>query len=110
MSDQVSSIIEPFVRRGLFASQEEAVTEMARDYVLRQIERYQSIVARLHAKYGMSYEQFMLYSRSRAATLVAHPDPTLSRAMMVEEEDALDWKMAHEMLQRWLGLQVEKTS
>ena len=49
MSEQVFSVIEPFVRRGLFDSPEQAVAEMARDYVLHQVERYQTIIAGLQA-------------------------------------------------------------
>jgi hypothetical protein len=107
MTDQVAAVIEPFVRRGLFASPEKAVTEMARDYVLRQIERYRTVTESLQAKYGMTYEQFEAYLKSRSATLSASPNPSLNQAVIAEEEDALDWKIAREMLQSWLGLQVE---
>ena len=107
MSAQAMTIVEPFVRRGLFASPEQAVTEMARDYVMRQIERYRVTVENLQAKYGMTYEQFEAYLKSRSATLSAHPDPALNQAVMVEEEDALDWKIARDMLTSWLGLQAE---
>ena len=78
MTDQVAAVIEPFVRRGLFDSPEKAVTEMARDYVLRQIERYQAIAEGLQAKYGMTYEQFEAYLKARSATLAATPNPTLN--------------------------------
>ena len=103
----VASVVEPFVRRGLFSSPEKAVTEMAREYVLRQIERYRSIDDRLQAKYGMTYEQFDSYLKSRSATLAMTPDPALNRAVMAEEADAMDWKMAREMMQSWLGLPSE---
>ena len=107
MTDQVLSVIEPFVRRGLFSSVEQAVTELACDYVLRQIEHYQEISARLQAKYGMIYEEFQSYLKSRAVTLATNPNPTVNQAIMAEEEDALEWKMACEMLQSWLGLRAE---
>ena len=107
MTDQVLGVIEPFVRRGLFSSMEQAVTELARDYVLRQIERYQAISARLQAKYGMTYEGFQSYLKSRAVALAANPNPTVNQAIMADEEDALEWKMAREMLQNWLGLRAE---
>lgn len=107
MSATVATIVEPFVRRGLFTTPEQAVTEMARDYVLRQIERYQTIIQRLQTHYGMTYEQFDAYLQARSATLQSHPDPMLNTAVMAEEEDALDWKIAREMLQSWLGLQGE---
>jgi len=103
----ISMIVEPFVRRGLFASPEQAVTEMAREYMLRQIEHYRSSIEALQAKYGMTYEQFEAYLQSRSATLLRQPHPALNQAIMAEEEDALDWKIAREMLQSWLGLQAE---
>lgn len=107
MSNQVSIIIEPFVRRGLFPTAESAISEMARDYVLRQIERYQKTINTLQTKYGMTYDQFNAYLKARSATLATSPNPTLNQAIIAEEEDALDWKIAREMLQSWLGLKSE---
>ena len=107
MTHFITTIVDPFVRRGLFASPEQAITEMARDYVLHQIEHYRGIVEGLQGKYGMTYEQFNAYLQSRSATLLEHPHPDLNQAIMDEEEDALDWKIAREMLQSWLGLQSE---
>jgi len=106
MSDQVATLVEPFVRRGLFATPERAVAEMARDYVLRQIEHHRATVERLQAKHGMSYEQFNAYLKSRSKMLTASPSRALNQAIMVEEEDALDWKIANEMLESWLGLKT----
>ena len=107
MSNSITTVVEPFVRRGLFTSPEQAVTEMAREYVLRQVEHYQAVVQSLESRYGMRYEQFESYLKSRSATLTTHPDPILNRAIMEEEEDALDWKTALEMMSNWLGLQQE---
>jgi hypothetical protein len=107
MSAQVAAMIDPFVRRGLFASPEQAVSEMARDYILRQIERHRATIEKLQTKYGMNYAQFNAYLKSRVATLMTTPNPALGKAVMQEEEDALDWKIATEMLQSWLGLQSE---
>ena len=107
MNDTVYTVIDPFVRRGLFNSPEQAVTEMASEYVLRQIERYQTIIQALEARHGMTYEQFERYLHSRSSTLAAQPNPALNEAVMLEEEDALDWKIARDMLQSWLGIQTE---
>jgi len=107
MSDQVVTLVEPLVRRGLFASAERAVAEMTRDYVLRQIERYHATIEKWQAKYGMTYDQFNAYLKSRSQTLASSPNLALNQAVMAEEEDALDWKVANEMLQSWLGLQSE---
>ncbi|MBI5651381.1 MAG: hypothetical protein HZC40_13210 [Chloroflexi bacterium] len=107
MISQVTTVIEPFVRRGLFSSPEQAVSEMARDYILRQIERHRATIEKLQTRYGMNYAQFNAYLKSRAATLLTMPNPVLGKAVMQEEQDALDWKIATEMLQSWLGLQSE---
>jgi hypothetical protein len=103
----VSSILQPFVQRGLFPSTEKAVAEIAQDYVLRQIERYRAIDERLQSQYGMTYDQFEAYLRARSSALAAAPDVRLNQAVMREEEDAHDWHVAREMLQSWLGLQGE---
>lgn len=103
----IISVIKPFIQRGLFESPEKAVAEMARDYVLRQIEHYQAVVEALQTKYGMNYDQFEAYLRARSATLTSNPSSALNQAVMAEEEDALDWKVAQEMLNSWLGLRQE---
>jgi hypothetical protein len=107
MTIQVSTIIEPFIQRGLFESPEKAVIAMARDYVLRQVERYQAVIAGFQHKYGMEYEQFEDYLKARSATLATIPDIALNQEIMAEEEDALDWKIACDMLANWLGIQVQ---
>ena len=107
MATQVNQLIEPFVRRGLFDSPEQAITEMARSYIIQHITRYQSTIERLQAKHGMTYEQFDAYLKSRSQTLVSRPDPDLNKAIMNEEEDALNWKISREMLDSWLGLETE---
>jgi len=107
MTSQVATVIEPFVQRGLFDTPEKAIVAMARDYVMHQVERYQTIIESLQTKYGMGYEQFEAYLKSRSATLAAMPDPELNQAIMVEEDDALNWKIARDMLASWLGVHVE---
>lgn len=106
MNGQVSTILEPFIQRGLFESPEKAVIAMARDYVLRQVERYQATIDGFQHKYGMEYEQFEDYLKARSATLATTPDIELNQEIMAEEEDALDWKIARDMLTNWLGIQV----
>ena len=110
MADRIATVVEPFVRRGHFDSPDDAVTEMVRDYVLRQTERYRAIIEAMEAKHGMTYEQFGAYLKSRSDTLASNPDPILNQALMAEEEDAQEWKMAREMLESWLGLGAEADS
>lgn len=107
MTANTSTIVEPFVRRGLFENQEIAIAEMARAYIVRQIQQCQQTIDALQARYGMSYEQFEAYLRARAQELIDMPDVALNQALMKEEEDALEWKIAREMQAGWLGLQAE---
>lgn len=107
MSSNLSAVVEPFVRRGLFPNAEMAVTEIARDYILHQIDHYRSIEAALEARYGMSYGQFEDYLHARSETLRRSPNSALNQAVMAEEDDALDWKIARDMIRSWLGLQRE---
>lgn len=104
MASTVESVLEPFVRRGLFATPERAVRQMARDFVLRQIEFHRAEIVALEAKYGMNYEQFDKYLAARSQTLIESPSQVLNRAIMLEEDDALSWKSSIEMLESWLGL------
>ena len=98
MSEQVATLLFPFVKRGLFDSPEKAVVTLARDYTLHQIERHQNVIKQLKNKYGMSYEQFSAYLAVRSVALTESPSLELSQALMEEEEDAFDWKVAHDML------------
>jgi len=107
MVSDVIAIVEPFVQRGVFKSPEAAVAEMARDYTLRQIERYRMIDDNFRAKFGMDYEQFDAYLKARSAMLTSQPSSALNQAVMAEEEDAFDWKVARDMLSNWLGIQVK---
>ena len=50
----------------------------------------------------MKYAQFDDYLAERAKKLAN--DPASQKRFMLEEEDALDWKVATEMLESWLGL------
>lgn len=107
MSEQVATVLSPFVKRGLFDSPEKAVITLARDYTLHQIERYQTVIEQLQEKYGMPYEQFEAYLAVRSATLAKSPSQQLSQSIMQEEDDAFEWRIARDMLAKWLGLQAE---
>lgn len=100
-------MIEPFIQRGLFADVDTAVAEMARNYTTQHIQQYQDTINRLQAHYGMTYEQFLTYLQARADILAQNPDPALNEAVMQEEEDALEWKIAQDMLHNWLSIQAE---
>lgn len=104
---QTSVVIEPFMRRGVFSDPDTAVFEMARAYASSHIQQYQDTINRFQAQYGMSYEEFLDYLQARADLLAGKPDPILNEAIMQEEDDALDWKIARDMLRKWLSIQAE---
>jgi len=112
MSATVSAVMEPLIRRKIFATEEEAVRSLLRQYILQQIGTLQRELARFERKYGMQFKQFSEYLHERSVLLEKgelSPEQrlTLGRAIMQEEDDWLDWKVAQEMLEGWLGLHRE---
>lgn len=108
MSQSISEMIDPLVKNGLFESPEAAVQNLMMDYILRQIEHFQLIIQTFEKKHGMTYHQFNNYLSARAQKV--QTDKSLHPQFMSEEEDALDWKIAHEMLGSWLGLKRKSAS
>ena len=112
MSTSVSAVIEPLLKRKIFATEEQAIRELLKDYVLRQIAAQQRELARFERKYGMHFARFEEYLHERSVLLEAgglstEQRQSLGRAIMQEEDDWLDWKAAKEMLESWLGLRQE---
>ena len=112
MSNGVSTALEPLIRRGVFATEEQAIQELLREYVLRQIAVFRRELGRFERKYGLPFERFSEYLHERSALLeTRHLSPeqsqVLSRAIMQEEDDWLDWKVTQELLESWLGLRQE---
>lgn len=112
MGATISPVIEPFIRRKMFASEDEALHELLRNYVLREIRKLRREVARFERKYGMHFQQFSAYLHERTVLLAkgnlsSEQRQTLGQAIMQEEDDWLDWKASQEMLESWLGLRKE---
>ena len=106
------SALEPLIRRRVFATEESAVRELTRDYLLRQIDDLQSRIGDFERQYGMKYADFVEYLRERSRLLasgdrVGEEQTQLGQAIMQEEDDLLEWKAAEEMLANWLGLRQE---
>jgi len=104
--------VEALIKRNIFASEEEAIEELVRDYVLRQVDVLQTNTHRFEQKYGMDFQQFQQYLHERSVllenkSLPAEQLEALNVAIMQEEDDWLDWKAALEMLENWLGLRNE---
>lgn len=108
----VMTLIEPLIRRRIFANEEQATRELVRDYVLRQVTALQQELACFEDKYGMSFDQFGAYLHERSVLLESEQlssqqRQSLGQAIMREEDDWFDWKVALEMLESWLGLRQE---
>lgn len=116
MTDQeVIAIVEPLVRHQAFATSEGAVRELVLDFILRQIDKYRARITALEKRYGMPFEQFGAYLKERSALLVngrfdLEQKKRVAQAVMAEEEDWLDWKIARDFLKGWLGLKAETAS
>lgn len=56
----------------------------------------------------MNYVQFNNYLEERAKRISV--DKSIHQKFILEEEDCLDWKIASEMLESWLGVKKESIS
>ena len=76
MNTSVSAMVEPLVNRKMFATQEEAVRSLLREYILQQVSQLQQELSSLENKYGMSFEQFAAYVHERSVLLEEGVSPT----------------------------------
>jgi hypothetical protein len=112
MSTAISTAIEPLIKRRIFGTEEEAVRELLREYILGQITALRREVDRFEQKYGMRFQQFGEYLHERSVLLESgdlsmEQRQVLGQAIMQEEDDWLDWKAVQEMLESWLGVRQE---
>ncbi len=112
MNTAVSAVMEPLIKRKVFVTEEEAARSLLRQYVLQQVGALQRELTRFEHKYAMRFEQFTEYLHERSVLLEEGEFPpeqrqVLGQAIMQEEDDWLDWKVAQEMLENWLGLHPE---
>lgn len=107
MPQDLAEIVHPLVDNGLYENAEAAVKDLMAGHILHQIEHYRAIGEKFEKKYGMKYAQFDDYLAERAKKLAN--DPVSQKRFMLEEEASLDWKVANEMLESWLGLRGKGT-
>ncbi len=115
MSATISAAIEPLVKRKIFSTEGEAIREILREYVLRQITTLRQEIDRFERKYGMRFQLFGEYLHERSVLLESGDlstaqRKTLGQAIMQEEDDWLDWKATQELLESWLGIRREVTA
>lgn len=109
----IDKIVGPLIKKGIFESVENAVQKLMEDYVSRQIVSHQQVIKKMERKHGMNFTNFTEYLKERAKSLQESKDLSseqklsLGRRIMNDEDDWLDWKAAHEMLESWVGLEKE---
>ncbi|MDD2903901.1 MAG: hypothetical protein PHU44_15855 [Syntrophales bacterium] len=115
MNGAIDTVIEPLIKKKIFPSAEAAVREIVKEYILRQVTDLNREVSRFERKYGMPLERFREYLHERS--LILEQDDLsetqrhkLSQAIMQEEDDCLDWQVAQDFLDNWLGLHEETTA
>jgi hypothetical protein len=115
MNATISVAIEPLIRKKIFNTEEEAIRELMREYILRQIATLRRKIGRFERKYGMRFQQFSDYLHVRSVLLEkgelsAKQRQVLGQAIMQEEDEWLDWKSAQGMIESWIGLRQEIVS
>ena len=103
-----ASILQPLVTRHIFPDEESAARELARDYILHQIETLANTTKEFRARYGMPLEQFETYLHERSQLLVSGSldesrRQLLGQNIMREEDDWLEWKAAARHAGRLVG-------
>ena len=111
MNVTISEAIEPLIRKKIFNT-EEAIRELMREYILRQIATLQRKIGRFERKYGMRFQLFSDYLHEKSillekGELSVEQRQSLGQAIMQEEDEWLDWKSAQDMIESWIGLRQE---
>jgi hypothetical protein len=106
------AILEPLIRRKVFADEQIAVREITRNYVRRQVETLIREIRGFERRYGMAFDRFDEYLHTRSTLLTggslsAEQKLKLGQTIMREEDDWLDWRAAQEMLDSWLSINRE---
>ena len=107
-----SRIVESLVKNKIFANEEDVMKELLQDYIVRQIGNLKREITRFERKYGMTSDHFKAYLHERSeliekGNLSSKEHQILAQVVMQEEDDWLDWKVAKEMLESWIGLRQE---
>ena len=112
MSATASIMIDPLIRRHIFRNEEDAIKTLLRTYIINQLNELRGRIEAFEQRYGMKFEQFGEYLHERSEclqsnSLSSEQRQTLGRAIMQEEDDWFDWKVALDMLDAWLDIRQE---
>ena len=87
MNATISVAIEPLIRKKIFNTEEEAIRELTREYILRQIAALKRKIGRFERKYGMRFQQFSDYLHERSVLLEKGKLSVEQRQTIMQEED-----------------------
>jgi hypothetical protein len=112
MNVSINETLKVLVKRKIFKTEEEAVKNLLRDYILKQITDLSREIGSFERNHGMNFEQFSDYIHDRSllldkSNLQAEQRLHLNQDIMRDEDTWLDWKVAREMLDSWLGISKE---
>lgn len=93
VAEVIPLLTEPFVRMGVYKSQEEAFKELVLEQVRQRIEEAEKEAAFFRQKYGLSFDEFTASLAGKANT--------------EEEDDWMMWESARDMLKSWQTIEAE---
>lgn len=108
--DTIRKITAPFIRHGIYQSDEEVLHRLAEDYVGRQIEHYRERVERLKNTYQMDLDAFAAAVQALCAgsgEIAALRHLPRAQQLMRAEDDLEEWQAAEDHLKRWQAIQAE---
>jgi hypothetical protein len=109
-ADAVKRIIDPFLTHGICKDEAEALTMLAKDYVQRQVSKYQERVEHFRSFYQTSAEKF---AKQVAAvcqgieTIPALGHLIKQQQLLQAEDDLEEWQAAEQFLARWQAVEAD---
>jgi hypothetical protein len=108
--DPVKKIITPFLTHGICKSEAEALRMLAKDYVQRQVKRYDERAEHFRSVYRASVEQFAQQVAALCdgtAQIPALAHLVRHEQLMQAEDDLEEWQDAEEFLARWRAVAAD---
>jgi hypothetical protein len=109
-ADMVKKIIDPFLTHGICKDEAEALKMLAKDYVQRQVSRYQERVEHFRSFYQMSVEEFAKQVTALCqgfGTIPALGHLSKQQQVLQAEDDLEEWQAAEQFLARWQAVEAE---
>jgi hypothetical protein len=109
-ADAVKKIIDPFLTHGICKDEAEALKMLAKDYVERQVSKYQERVEHFRSFYQTTVEKFAKQVASLcqgSETIAALGHLNKQQQILQAEDDLEEWQAAEQFLARWQGVEAE---